>query len=79
MYQVAEYVILQSSKIMQGCKITSNPFAGIKHKHPLKQIHGTTRHSGEPCTELLLGVLRKRPHISAGVVASKKPKARVIR
>jgi len=64
---------------MQGCKITSNPFARIKHKHPLKQIHGTTRHSGEPRTEVLLGVLRKGPHISAGVIASEEPKACVIR
>jgi len=64
---------------MQGCKITSNPFARIKHKHPLKQIHGTTRHSGEPRTEVLLGVLRKGPHVSAGVIASEEPKACVIR
>jgi hypothetical protein len=64
---------------MQGCKITSNPLARIKHEHPLKQIHGTTRHSREPHTELLLGVLRKGPHVSAGVIASEEPKAGVIR
>jgi hypothetical protein len=59
--------------------ITSNPFAGIKYEHPLKQIHGTTRHGREPCVELLLGELRKGPHVSAGVITSEESKARVIR
>lgn len=45
---IIKFVILQSSKIMLCCKITSNPLARIKHEHPLKQIHGASGHTGEP-------------------------------
>lgn len=63
----------------EGKATTSNPLAGIEHEHPLKQVHGAARHGGEPHAELLLGVLRQGPHVSAGVVAPEEPEAGVVR
>jgi hypothetical protein len=72
------YMIYQCIMFMQD-RFTSNPLAGIEHEHPLKQVHGAARHGGEPHAELLLGMLRQGPHVSAGVVAPEEPEAGVVR